>query len=346
MTSLSEVCARIAREHTVISLPLRVPFRGLTHRESVLFPGSVGWGEFAPFDDYSRSMAMRWMWAAAESAFAGWPLTSTQFIRVNAIIPALPITELAQSVRSAVQNYGCTTIKIKVAADDQDVDRVRIVREQLDALAVDGSIRVDVNGGWTFDRALATMHELEALGIEYVEQPCAELADCERLSELVSVPVFVDEAVRTADRPEVVAPRVAGVVGKVGPLGGVRRTIDLARTWGLPMTVSSALDSSVGLSAGVAAAAHFPERAHGLGTGALFAEDVVADPLIPSQGRLAVGARVPDPNLLQRAAARVNPERRAFWRERVEETLVAIQANPTAADLWESMCVGSERLGE
>lgn len=332
MTQFSDIRAHVLREHVVIRLPLLMPFRGLTERESVLFRGPAGWGEFAPFDDYSPVFAARWLESGIEAAFAGWPSVTAPAIRVNAIIPSVPLVDLSAHVRIAVERDGCATIKIKVNGDEQDIDRVRIVRETLTACGVQGAIRVDANGAWSPDRAREVMDAIQPWGVEYVEQPCASLDDCEAVRGRASVPVFVDESVRQAESPR--RPNVDGVIGKVGPLGGVRATVALAREWGLPMTVSSALDSSVGLAAGVAAAAHFPDRAHGLGTGRLFAEDVVSDPLVPRSGVIQVGGVTPEHDLLERAAARVSADRRAWWKQRLEHSFAVLGARP------------HERLGE
>lgn len=332
MTSLGDIRARVMREHVVIRLPLVVPFRGLTERESVLFAGPAGWGEFAPFDDYPPAFAARWLESAIEAAFIGWPDVATHCVHVNAIIPAVPLEQLPHFVSSAMKRDGSTTIKVKVNGDAQDVDRVRIVREVLDASGSGGKIRVDANGAWTREQALRVMDAIHSWDIEYVEQPCASLVDCQAVRQHAGIAVFVDESVRQAEHP--LRPDVDGVIGKVGPLGGVRRTIALAQNWNLPMTISSALDSSIGLAAGIAAAAHFPERAHGLGTGALFAEDVVSAPLIPHGGQLPVGAVTPEHDLLDRAAGRVSLNRRAWWRDRLEQSFAVLAGG------------AHERLGE
>jgi O-succinylbenzoate synthase len=313
------------REHVVIRLPLVVPFRGVTTRESVVFPGTCGWGEFAPFDDYSVPFAARWLESALESAFEGLPMSPHDVVRVNAIIPAVALAEIPARVRAAVERDGCTTIKVKVNGDAHDVERVRRVRETLDALGVDGYIRVDANGAWSVDRALTIIDAIRGWGIEYVEQPCAELDDCVRVRvrETSDVQVFVDESVRMATNS--MRPDVDGVIGKVGPLGGVRRTLALAHEFGLPMTVSSGLDSSIGLAAGVVAASHFPDRAHGLATGVLFAEDIVSEPLVPHHGELRVRTVEPDSELLIRAAGRVSTERRRWWRGRLEQCFALLE---------------------
>jgi O-succinylbenzoate synthase len=111
------------------------------------------------------------------------------------------------------------------------------------------------------------------------------------------------------------------VVVKVAPLGGVRAAFEVAATLGadhgLPVVVSSALDTSVGLSAGVALAAALPDLPYacGLGTAALLADDVTAQPLLPAGGSVPVRRVAPDAEAL--AALAVPPPRAAWWRDRL-----------------------------
>jgi O-succinylbenzoate synthase len=212
---------------------------------------------------------------------------------------------------------GAGTAKVKVAERGQtladDVARVDAVREQVPV------VRVDANGGWTVAEAAAACAALTANGpLEYVEQPCATVAELAELRRLVDVPVAADESIRKADDPLlVVRARAADVaVVKVAPLGGVERLLSIARQVDIPIVVSSALDSAVGMSRGLLAAACLSELPYacGLGTGGLFVDDV-ADPIALQEGRLRVGAVVPDPARLSALAAA--PDRRDWWIDRV-----------------------------
>ena len=198
---------------------------------------------------------------------------------------------------------GITTVKVKVGAGplDEDADRVAAVRA---ALGPGGRIRLDANGAWDTDSAVAAIARLAGFDLELVEQPVADLGDLARVRRRVSVPVAADESLRSlGDARRLAALEAAdAVVVKVQPLGGVRAALRIIEAAGVPAVVSSLYETSIGLAAGVALAAALPELpfACGLGTGVLLAGDVVADPLIPAAGLLAVRRPEPDPALLAR----------------------------------------------
>ncbi len=321
------------------STPLRTRFRGLDVRDGVLLRGETGWGELSPFWDYDDAESSTWLRAAREAADFGWPTPLRSSIPVNVTIPAVGPEQAAGIVRGS---NGCRTAKIKVAQRlpapvilrggseatavagprtdspleslDLEIARVAAVREALDAIHGPGvgRIRIDANGAWTVDQAVIHLRELDraAGGLEYAEQPCAtveELAALRRalLRAGIDVPVAADESIRRAADPLRVVELDAAdvVVLKVQPLGGVRASLRLAEQVGLPVVVSSALESSIGLAAGVALAAALPELPYacGLATSQLLAHDVVADPLLPVDGVLPVLAAddprlVPDPS--------------------------------------------------
>ncbi len=306
----------------VVAIPMRVPFRGVTTREVALFEGPVGWGEFGPFLEYGPVEASRWLASAVESAWVGWPDAVRDRVPVNATVPAVGPEQVADVL---ARFPGCTTAKVKVAERRQsladDVARVAAVR---DVLGPSGRVRVDANGAWSVADALAALGRLGVYDLEYAEQPCAtveELRDL-RISLArngVDVPIAADESIRKVDDPLRVRDLEAAdiVVVKVAPLGGVASALAVVDACGLPAVVSSALDTSVGISAGVALAAALPslEHACGLGTVALLAGDVAVEPLVPVAGSLAVGRVGVDPERLEQFAA--PPDRAAWWRERV-----------------------------
>ncbi len=265
----------------VVSLPLRVRFRGVEHREAVLVQGPAGWGEFAPFLEYDVAESSRWLAAAVEAAWVGFPEPVRQGVPVNATLPAVPPAQVADVL---ARYDGCRTVKVKVAERGQsladDVDRVAAVR---DVAGVDVRIRVDANGGWDVDQALAAIGALAAYGLEYAEQPCPRVEDLRALRirlarNGIDVLIAADESIRKASDPVRVAREEAAdlVVVKVAPLGGVRRALEIVDACGLPAVVSSALDTSVGIAAGIALAAALPALDHacGLGTVELLAADV------------------------------------------------------------------------
>jgi O-succinylbenzoate synthase len=296
------------------AIPMRTRFRGITVREGALIRGPAGWGEFSPFAGYGPAESARWLASAVESATAGWPAPLRELVPVNVTVPAVGPERAYQIVAAS----GCRTAKVKVAERGQgpgeDVERVAAVRDALDAAGPGGRIRVDANGGWPVDEAARMLRALEKYSLEYAEQPCATLEELALLRRLTDIPVAADESVRKAADPLRV--RAAGaadiVVVKVQPLGGVRAALRVAQDCGLPAVVSSAVDTSVGLAAGVALAAALPELPYacGLATMSLLAGDVTADPLTEAGG--AIGVRRPgvDPAVLAQWETDPGPWRR------------------------------------
>lgn len=304
----------------IFSLPLSTRFRGLDHREGMLVQGPAGWAEWSPFAEYDYPETGAWWQATWEAAHVGFPAPVRSRVPVNVTVPAVD----PERAHRLVSGSGCATAKVKVAergrpfADDQA--RVEAVR---DALGPSGRLRIDVNGAWTVDEAMVRLRALARYGLEYAEQPCAsteELADLRRrLARAgVEVPIAADESIRRSGDPErVVALEAADVaVLKVQPLGGVRRCLGLAERLGLPVVVSSALESSVGLRAGVALAAALPELPYacGLNTAALLTRDVTDQPLLAVDGELEVR----DVPVLDNGAWQAPPEVAAWWRQRWE----------------------------
>ena len=317
----------------VVSIPLRVRFRGVAHREAALLRGPAGWGEFSPFLEYAPAEAARWLEAAVEAAWQGWPAQVRDAVPVNATVPAVPADEVA----AVLARYGgCTTAKVKVAERGQslteDVCRVAAVR---DAMGATARVRVDANGGWSVDEAVEALGALSAYRLEYAEQPCATVEELARLrvalvGKGVDVLIAADESIRKADDPMRVAREGAAdiVVLKVAPLGGVRRALLIAQECGLPAVVSSALDTSVGIGAGLALAAALPDLpfACGLGTVELLADDVAHPSLVPLGGFITVQAPAVVDERLDRLAAA--PDRARWWRERVSACHALLAGGP------------------
>lgn len=282
-------------------LPLRVPLGGHAFREMTLVEGPVGWGEFSPLPGYPSDPA-RCEDAAREAAFVGWPAAVRAEVPVNGLVPAVG-PETAGELAAEATAAGVLTLKVKVGAGtlSEDADRVAAVRA---AVGARGRIRLDANGVWDVETAVAALERLAGFDLELVEQPVAGLEDLARVRRRVAVPVAADESVRSRDDARRLAALAAAdaVVVKVQPLGGVRAALELIEAAGVAAIVSSLYESSVGLAAGVALAAALPELPYacGLGTAALLAGDVVADPLIPRGGALAVRRPEPDPALLAR----------------------------------------------
>jgi O-succinylbenzoate synthase len=298
----------------VVALPMRVRFRGITEREVVLIEGPAGWGEFGAFVEYEPAEAAAWLASAIEAAFQVAPEVRRERVPINATVPAVAASEVGEVL---ARFGGARTAKVKVAEPGQtladDVARVEAVRDLIPA------VRVDANGGWTVDEAVAAVKALTASGpLEYVEQPCRTVEELALVRRRIDVPVAADESIRKAADPlRVMRAGAADVaVLKVAPLGGVAALLAIASQIEVPVVVSSALDSAVGIGTGLIAAGALPSLAYacGLGTGGLFLEDV-AEPMSPVDGYLPVGPVTPDPARLDALAA--PEERREWWIERV-----------------------------
>ena len=298
----------------VVALPMRVRFRGITVREVALIDGPAGWGEFGAFPEYEPAEAAHWLASALEAAYQPPPPVHRDRIPINATVPAVDASRVPEVL---ARFPGARTAKVKVAEPGQtladDVERVNAVRASVP------TVRVDANGGWSVDEAVTAATALTVDGpLEYLEQPCATVPELAELRRRVDVPIAADESIRKADDPlRVVRENAADVaVLKVAPLGGVRALLAIAAQIDIPVVVSSALDSAVGIARGLLAAAALPDLRHacGLGTGGLFVEDV-AEPVRPQDGYLPVGPVVPDPARLGALAAA--PERREWWIGRV-----------------------------
>lgn len=287
---------------------LRLSFRAVTERSGVLIrgtdpSGADAWGEFSPFPDYSPEQRGRWWAAAMEAAHGLGPEPLRADVATAAIIPETD----PETAATLTRQYGCATAKVKVggprttASPDREstlrADAARVAAVAA-ALPPGGKVRIDVNGAWDLDFAVRAIKELNAAardggaqGLEYVEQPCASIADLATLRRSTSTLIAADESIRlTGDIDAVVRADAADIlVLKPSPLGGARAVVELAQRYELPVVVSSAMESSVGLASALEAALALPDSgfAHGLGTGTLLATDTVTQPLVPVAGRLA-----------------------------------------------------------
>ncbi|MHC2999767.1 o-succinylbenzoate synthase [Microbacterium sp. HJ5] len=320
MSSAVPPLSELRASARLVALPLATRFRGVDVREALLFEGPEGWTEFSPFAEYDDAEAATWLAAAIDFGWMPQPAAVRDEIPVNATVPAVP----AASVRDVLARFdGCRTAKVKVAEPGQRLpDDVARVREVRDVMGAEGRIRVDANGAWNVDEAERALHALAEFDLEYAEQPCAtveELAELRRRVKYMGIPIAADESVRKADDPLAVARAGAAdlLVVKAQPLGGVRRALVIVAEAGLPAVVSSALDTSIGLSMGLALAAALPDLDYdcGLGTSSLFTSDVADPPLAPRSGALPVGRIAPDAALLAGNAA--SDDRRDWWLDRL-----------------------------
>lgn len=284
-----------------VRIPMRQRFRRVDHREAVLVRGPQGWGEFSPFPDYPPEVTTRWLAAALELACGELPDPVRTEIPVNVTVPAID----SETAVALVKESGASTAKVKIGdredSEAEDIDRVAAVRE---TLGPEGHLRVDVNASWDLETAIARIERLDEFGLQYVEQPVATLEDMKALRARVTVPLAADELVRQSPHPlQVIEEGAADVlILKVQPMGGVSRVLDLANRSTIPVVISSALETSVGMYGGLLAASLVKELPYacGLGTVSLIEGDPTLEPLVPMDGLLTVRRPEPDPDLLER----------------------------------------------
>jgi len=297
----------------VIALPTRTNFRGINLREVALMQGPQGWGEFSPFLEYDDKECRPWLASAIEAATVARPKRYRDSIAVNGTIPELNDKKEIEELMRSYQ--GVKTFKVKVGRNlNEDVARVARVFSN----APKAAIRVDVNGLWSVDEALTHLYAYyEEIGpLEYVEQPCATVEELRELKSKIKIPLRIaaDEIVRKAADPFAVDLTDAAdlVMLKVQPLGGIQRSLEIAAHHGLPVVVSSALESAIGIEYGLDLAASISDLTHdcGLATGSLLASDVAAHQIV--DGKIALGQISP-----QLEGLDVAPDRFEWWKNRI-----------------------------
>jgi O-succinylbenzoate synthase len=282
-----------------VQIPMTHRFRRLTHREAVLLHGPSGWGEFSPFPEYPPEVGARWLAAALELACGDVPAPGRGSVEVNATIPAVaPDTAAALTLAS-----GARTAKVKIGepGEDEETDLGRI-EAVIEALGPAGKVRVDVNGAWDIETATSRLLRMEPYDLQYVEQPVATLEEMVELRRRISIPLAADELVRQGIDPrEIVEEGGADVIVlKVQPMGGVSVVLDMSARVGVPVVISSALETSIGMYGGLLAASLIDsELACGLGTVSLLAGDPTQAPLVPVDGTVEVRRPEPDAELLE-----------------------------------------------
>ena len=294
----------------VVALPMKTKFRGVTVREVALIQGEYGWGEFSPFLEYDDAESAPWLVCAKEAATQPKPKLYRTEVSVNGTIPALnDKAELENIVNSFP---GVTTFKVKVGTNaEEDIARIKALR----ALRPNAKFRIDANGLLSVDQAVSL---LELVGdIEYIEQPCATIDELRELKKRIEVKVVGDEVLRKAKDPFAI--ELTGAVDylmlKVQPLGGIKRAHQLAEHHKLPVVVSSALESAVGINYGLTLAASFEEMNFdcGLGTGSLLVKNVADLPIV--DGKIQISDVVPNFEGLD-----VNADRFEWWKNRIMRT--------------------------
>ena len=299
----------------VIALPMKTKFRGITVREVALIKGPHGWGEFSPFLEYDDAESAPWLASALEAATTPKPKLYRTSVAINGTIPAIndPV-----NLKKVVDSFpGVNTFKVKVGTNlAEDLARIDVIRE----LQPQAKIRIDVNGLWSVDQAETF---LNAAGeIEYAEQPCATIAELRELKSRTSVKIVGDEILRKAADPFAIdlTDAIDYLMLKVQPLGGIKRAHALAEHHNLPVVVSSALESAVGINYGLTLAASFEEMNFdcGLGTGSLLAADVAQLPIV--DGKIEITEFEP-----QLTGLDVASDRFEWWKNRIMRTAELLQ---------------------
>lgn len=309
--------SEVFQDFTVVAIPTRTRFRGITVREAALFKGSEGWSEFSPFLEYGPTEASTWLRAAVEGANTPWPQLFRSDIEINATLPNVAVEDVAGILKSF---EGSSTVKIKI---DDFITGSELVEETLNILP-DAKIRLDVNGSWSLDDALLHLYDFHVrFGhvFEYIEQPCESLSDLAKLKSEIPMKIAVDESIRKnlgSDFSQLSDVADVAIV-KWAPSGGIAAAHEIAEIAGLPVVVSSALDTGIGISHALALAGSFKDLnyACGLGTVALLESDITSPAFVPHGGRLEIKRAEPDFALIERY--RASEERVEWWQNRVTQ---------------------------
>jgi len=297
----------------VIGIPTRTNFRGVKVREIALIKGAKRWGEFSPFADYSVERDALWLQSALELANQDFPPPRHHQIPVNATLPEVPIDQVGEVLSWFP---GCKTIKVKIGTADDEGRISEVLR-----ILPDAHLRLDANGLFTIAQAqefVTGLYNKYGHQIEYVEQPCASLAENAALN--LPIPIAIDENLRLGDDISLINSVADIVIVKVAPIGGINRALSIIEGLDKPVVISSALESSVGMVAGIALAAHLPQEIIcGLGTVALLAGDVVVNPLLPVDGSVTVKPIEVSEELIEKY--RLPQEQVSNWHNRIDSAL-------------------------
>ncbi len=321
-------------ELSEVSLSLRRPVmtgRGsITQRDGLLVRVTdgdfTGWGEAMPLPDWpgaDLSAARRALeaWAtdpdpdnlpqerfahsAVELALLDMEAQRTGRTQAEVLVDGGPVIDsvelnaLVSDAHSAAtaEAAGYRTVKLKVGASDIDVDMAAVAAVR-DSIGDSCRLRLDANGAWTMEQALAALSRLEQFDIEYVEEPVAGIEALTLVAEQSPVPVAVDDSLGSvgAQVPE----SISVVVVKPMALGGPRTAYAAARRWidqGRKVIVTNYHDSAIGQHAALCVAAALPNplQVHGAITPDLFDRDIADLPTI-ADGCCPLPSRSPVPS--------------------------------------------------
>ena len=305
----------------ILSIPLRNKFRGITTREVAIFRGSQGWSEFGPFLEYDDAESATWMQAALEAANSPWPKLFREKIAINATLPIV----LPKEVKGILHRFpGSTTVKIKI----DDFEKGALVLDEVLEINPEMKIRLDVNGGWDESTAISNLLEYHLrFGnvFDYVEQPCNSLNELARVKIETPIRIAADESIRKnlGSNFEHFSKYADVAILKWQPVGGIKAAHTIAEQIGLPVVISSALETGIGISHGLALAASFEDSVSvcGLGTVALFEDDICEPATLVDDGFLVVKRREP----VDHERYLASPERTQYWRQRILRVLELIE---------------------
>ena len=307
---------KIFNDLTVVAIPTRTNFRGVTIREAALFRGAAGWSEFSPFIEYSDVEAEQWLYAALEGANTPWPELKRSSIGINATLPKVEIDRVPEILN---RFPGAMSVKIKIDDFENDCE---LVEAALD-FNPDFKIRLDVNGGWSLETALLNLYNYYlrfGKVFEYIEQPCLEIEDLKELKKEIPMKIAIDESIRKALTSDFSGAKEFADIAiiKWAPSGGITRANKLIEKIGLPAVISSALDTGIGISHGLALAASQSDLSFdcGLATSSLLESDVITPPLEITAGTIAVQRTSLDEKLAAKYLA--SADRRLWWQNRIE----------------------------
>ena len=307
---------KIFNDLTVVAIPTRTNFRGVTTREAALFRGAAGWSEFSPFIEYSDDEAEQWLYAALEGANTPWPELKRSSIGINATLPKVEIDRVPEILN---RFPGAMTVKIKIDDFENDCE---LVEAALD-FNPDFKIRLDVNGGWSLETAFLNLYNYYlrfGKVFEYIEQPCLEIADLKELKKEIPMKIAIDESIRKALTSDFSGAKEFADIAiiKWAPSGGITRANKVIEKIGLPAVISSALDTGIGISHGLALAASQSDLSFdcGLATSSLLESDVITPPLEITAGTIAVQRTSLDEKLAAKYLA--SADRRLWWQNRIE----------------------------
>jgi L-Ala-D/L-Glu epimerase len=199
-------------------------------------------------------------------------IEAARSIPVNATIAAAARAAPPAAAAAAVEAQ-FDTVKLKVGIGD-DAGRVAAVRAAIGARA---AIRIDANGAWSVDEAIAHLRHLAPAGIELAEEPVHGVEALMSVRAEVDVPLAMDETAAEEGAPASGATdAVCLKISRCGGISGVLRDAAAARLGGSTVYLASTYDGPVGIAgavhvaAGLSASGILP--AHGLATLEVFAE--------------------------------------------------------------------------